>query len=166
MRSTPPASFHAVNRRRLAFGLIPLAAVYTLIALGEGLWLLAIPGVVMFLIQVVVDSPEAVLGERLHRRQPRVPLRRQPSHPRRRLLQAVRTDDVAHLATVPLRGDKAGAVEDGEVLDHRRAAHGQRGGQGGRRAVPVLRQQVEDPAARRVGERGEDVLGHTVTVCA
>ena len=54
--------------------------------------------------------------------------------------------DVAHLATVPLRGDQPGAVEDGEMLDHRRAAHGQLGGQGGRRAVPVLGQQVEDPS--------------------
>ena len=57
--------------------------------------------------------------------------------------------DVAHLATVPLRGDEAGAVEDGQVLDHRRAAHGQLGGERGRRAVPVLRQEVED--RRRVG---------------
>ena len=58
------------------------------------------------------------------------------------------------------------AVEDGEMLDHRRAAHGQLGGEGRRRAVPVLRQEVEDPTAGRVRECGEDVLGHTATVCA
>ena len=71
-----------------------------------------------------------------------------------------------NLATVPLRGDQAGAVEDGQVLDHRRPRHGQRGGQRGRRAVPVRGQQVEDLAPGGIGERGEDVLGHTATVCA
>ena len=54
VRSKARASFHAVTRRRAAFGILPLAAIYTLIALGEGLWLLAIPGVIMIVIQVVV----------------------------------------------------------------------------------------------------------------
>ena len=48
-------------RRRLAFGIIPLALIYTLIALGEGLWILAIPGVIVLLAQLVV----------IFRRQPR-----------------------------------------------------------------------------------------------
>jgi hypothetical protein len=41
-------------RRRLALVLIPLALVYTLIAIGEGLWLLAVPGVIFLIAQIVV----------------------------------------------------------------------------------------------------------------
>ena len=155
-----------MTRRRAAFAILPLSAIYTLIALGEGLWLLAIPGVIMFVIQLVVILRTAVSAKAFT-----AASRASHSAASRAIHAAVSCKrrglhDVPHLATVPPRGDQAGAVEDGQVLDHGRPAHGQRGGQGGRRAVPVARQQVEDRAPSGIGERGEDVLGHTATVAA
>ena len=137
-----------------------LWVTFMAIVTARGLWLLTIVGALVFVVWLF--TLRRARGSRRAARPTAPPA----EHPRRRLQQGFWTYDKADLATVPLRDDQAGAVEDGEVLDHRRAAHGQLGGQGGRRAMPVLRQQVEDPTPGRVRERGEDVLGHTVTVCA
>src|SRR4051812_38983930 len=42
------------QRRRVALATLPLAAVFTIIAASEGLWILAIPGGLYFLVELLV----------------------------------------------------------------------------------------------------------------
>src|SRR4051794_30598126 len=87
-----------------------------------------------------------------------VPARAHVGHPAHGVGQRRRGEPVVRLAAHPLRLDQAGPLQRGEVLGHRLAGDRQLAGEPGGGQVGPLGERAQDFPARRVGERGEDVV--------
>jgi hypothetical protein len=78
-----------------------------------------------------------------------------------------RVQEVQLLPARPARDDEACVFEDAQVLHHAEARHLQLGLELGERAAVTRKEQVEEEAARPVGDRLEHavVIGHGGRIC-
>src|SRR5262244_2902467 len=75
------------------------------------------------------------------------------------LLEYGRVEPVADVLPLPLRGDEVGRLEHAEVMRHRRKGHRELLGDLARCPI-LLGQELEDLAARRVGQGTEQGVVH------